>query len=203
MWIKDNTGRWIPKETTFNIEDFSRTLDRLKTYSKCINASTYSVTNNLDNIYSDILYQHGFYIEFLESSPENLIISGVILEKNKLYNLSLTHSKDVIINNELDYLITTDEETGYLQMTIRTAIAMNYVKAANSLLFIEECGFVYWEDYISNNIFYNENPNYNCYLIDSGTSGTSGILNYNNEYDYYDLSAFIAIRDIIKINATI
>jgi len=179
MWIKDNNGRWIQKETVLNSDEFERSLTRLKTYSKCLNASTYSVTNNLDNIYSEILYQHGFYIEFLDSAPDKMYISDILLQKNKMYNLTITHSEDVIINNKLDYIVTENENLNILSMTIRTAIALNYIKVANSLLFENSCGLTYWNDYISNDIFYNDNPDPNCYSI----AGTNGSYNATTIYD--------------------
>jgi len=180
MWIKDNNGRWIQKESFLNSTEFKRTLQRLKTYSKCLNASTYSVTNNLDNIYSEILYQHGFYVELLDSAPNELIISDILLKKGEIYNLSLTHSKEIIINNKLDYIVNEDDETGVLKMTIRTAIALNYIKAANSLLFFNDCALTYWNDYVYYNKFINENPDENCYILNS----TSGVV--NNTFDSYN-----------------
>lgn len=143
MWIKEN-GTWSRQTNILSSDEFKPTLQRLQTYAKCLNASTYSVTNQLHDIYSIVNYQHGFYVENITGSP--IVVSQIRIEPGRIYNLSLLVTRNTIVNNINDGLITTDGN-GLSNMTIRTAIANGYIKAANSLLFDDPNGFYYWENY--------------------------------------------------------
>ena len=50
MWIKEN-GTWVRTNNILSSDEFKPTLNRLQTYAKCLNAASYSVTNQLNDIY--------------------------------------------------------------------------------------------------------------------------------------------------------
>jgi hypothetical protein len=204
MWSKID-GQWSRTNNIFTSDDFKPTLQRLQTYAKCLNASTYSVTNQLDDIYSIINYQHGFYIQFLANAPVVLKLSNVVLTKSdKIYNLSLSHSEDTIVNNilELPYVPFFDEN-GIETLSIRTAIEIGYIKAANSLLFEQACGFEYFEAYsstVDGTIYYDTLGEGTCWSSGtSGTAGTAGNTYYYPNENNIMLSANYSAEDVYTV----
>ena len=123
MWNKNNTT-WNKEDNYLSTDLFERFLEKLKTYSKCINASTYSVTNTLEDIYSIIKYQHAFWVEITNLGPEEVVLDNITLKKGELYNLTDSLSSDEINNDTL------------LKLYLQKDVAI--LKATNSLLFNEE-----------------------------------------------------------------
>lgn len=202
MWSKID-GQWSRTNNIFTSDDFKPTLQRLQTYAKCLNASTYSVTNQLDDIYSIINYQHGFYIQFLENAPDVLKISNVVLKKSeKIYNLTITHSEDTIVNNVLETTyVPFFDENGIETLSIRTAISIGYIKAANSLLFESTCGFEYFNAYEAiNGVVYYDTLGGSCWTAGtSGTAGTAGnVYFYPNENEIM-LSSNYTAEDVYSV----
>lgn len=202
MWSKTD-GQWSRTNNIFTSDDFKPTLQRLQTYAKCLNASTYSVTNQLNDIYSIINYQHGFYIQILPSAPDVIKISGVVFNKSeKIYNLSITHSEDVIVNNvlELPYVPFFDEN-GIETLSIRTAIEIGYIKAANSLLFEDSCGFEYFNAYNAiDGVVYYDTIGGSCWSSGtSGTAGTAGNVYYYPNENNIMLSADYTAEDVYGV----
>lgn len=121
LWNKDNYT-YSKKDNLRDTDFFVNILDKLKTYSKCINASGYSVTNTLEDVYNVLKYQHAFWITLTNASPESITLEGLELKKGFYYNLSKDLSDDIIINSQ----------------DLKNYMDSGYIKAANSLLFEED-----------------------------------------------------------------
>ena len=118
MFIK-NQSTW---ERNINYEEvsvFKTLLDKLKTYSKCFNSSTYSVTSTLLDVYKNIKYQHALWIELTDFAPDTLNLFGLEIKKGLFYNLLKYVDTDTILNSE----------------EFRNHLELGWIKASNSKLF--------------------------------------------------------------------
>ncbi len=118
MFIK-NQSTW---ERNINYEEatvFKSLLDKLKTYSKCFNSSTYSVTSTLLDVYDNIKYQHALWIELTNFAPETLTLFGLELKHGIFYNLLKHVDSQTILNSE----------------EFRTYLKAGWIKASNAKLF--------------------------------------------------------------------
>jgi len=123
MWNKTNST-WKKEDNFLNTDLFERFLEKLKTYSKCINASAYSVTNTLEDVYNIIKYQHAFWVQITNIGPDILELENITLNKGVLYNLAETLTTDQINDDNL------------LRYYLKEDVA--FLKAANSLLFEDD-----------------------------------------------------------------
>jgi hypothetical protein len=118
MFIK-NQSTW---ERNINYEEatvFKSLLDKLKTYSKCFNSSTYSVTSTLSDVYDNIKYQHALWIELTNFAPETLSLFGLELKHGVFYNLLKHVDSQTLLNSE----------------EFRTYLKAGWIKASNAKLF--------------------------------------------------------------------
>lgn len=154
LWNK-NLYTYSKKDNLLDTDFFVSVLNKLKTYSKCINASGYSVTNTLEDVYSVLKYQHAFWITLTNIAPDSLELEGLVLEKGIYYNLTKDLTDDQILNST----------------TLRSYIEQGLVKAANSELF-EDFGasdfFTVYEPTVIT--FYGTNGT-NAPVVNSTTSG--------------------------------
>ncbi len=121
LWNKENYT-YSKKDNLRDTDFFVNILDKLKTYSKCINASGYSVTNTLEDVYNVLKYQHAFWVSLTNVAPEIILLEGLELKKGFYYNLSKDLSDDTILNSQ----------------DLKNYMDSGYIKAANSLLFEED-----------------------------------------------------------------
>lgn len=154
LWNKENYT-YSKKDNLLDTDFFVNILDKLKTYSKCINASGYSVTNTLNDVYNILKFQHAFWITLTDIAPDSIILEGLTLYKGIYYNLSKELSDDVIIASE----------------SLRNFMDIGYIKSANSLLF-EEAGaddfFTYYQPIVTT--YYGTNGT-NAPIINTSSSG--------------------------------
>lgn len=118
MWNKNNTT-WKKEDNFLSTDLFERFLKKLKTYSKCINSATYSVTNTLEDVYNILKYQHAFWVSLTNFADDTIEFMGITLEKGNIYNM-------------LDYFSC---DTLSKSSEFRELLEKGYLKAANSLLF--------------------------------------------------------------------
>ncbi len=118
MFVKKGSA-WEKKTTLNDSSLFETLLNKLKTYSKSFNSSSYSVTNTLADVYENIKFQHALWIELTDFAPETLALFGKVFEKGRLYNI-------------LKY---TDSKTLSDSSEFRDYIKTGWIKAADSKLF--------------------------------------------------------------------
>jgi hypothetical protein len=118
MYSKQNYT-WSKETNYLDTEYFINTLEKLKTYSKSMNASGYSITNTLDDVYQALNYQHAFWIMLSDTAPESIQLNGLTAKKDLYYNLTKYMTDEQILDST----------------ELRSYIAGGVVKAANSLLF--------------------------------------------------------------------
>lgn len=118
MWEKNN-ATWGRKENHYDTKIFKSLLDKLKTYSKCVNASTYNVTNTLADVYSNIKFQNAFWIQLTNFSEDVIELMGITIEKGKFYNL-------------LKYFSCQELEDS---IELKELMKIGHIKASNSKLF--------------------------------------------------------------------
>jgi hypothetical protein len=121
MFIK-NQSTW---ERNINYEDtleFKSLLDKLKTYSKCFNSSTYSVTSTLMDVYKTIKFQHCIWIQLTNFAPEFITLFELEIKQGYFYNL--------LKYVDIDTILKSDEFRKYLEL--------GWIKAATSKLFEDD-----------------------------------------------------------------
>ncbi len=114
-----NQSTW---ERNINYEEatvFKTLLDKLKTYSKCFNSSTYSVTSTLMDVYKNIKFQHALWVELTNFAPDTLTLFGLTIQKGMFYNL-LKHVDTATILNSTEF---------------RNYLELGWIKAADAKLF--------------------------------------------------------------------
>lgn len=131
MWKKSN-NIWSKNINEQNIDKFLEYSEKLKSYSKSLKASSYSVTHTLGDIYNILNYKHAFWIMITEEvEGDSLIVGDIEYEKDVLYNLA----KDMDIQEILNY----DD--------LRVAISENKIKCANSNLFKNDINVDWFKSY--------------------------------------------------------
>lgn len=110
---------WEKRDNLMDVSIFKSLLEKIKTYSKCDDASTYSITRNLNDIYENLKYQHALWVETTNFIEHSYDFNGVTLEKNQIYNL--------LKYFDCSFLLNSEEFIGLL--------STGKIKAANALLY--------------------------------------------------------------------
>jgi hypothetical protein len=130
MYSKQNYT-WSKETNQLDTDFFISTLEKLKTYSKSVNASGYSITNTLDDVYQAMNFQHAFWIMLSDSAPEHIVLEGITVKKDMYYNLTKYLTDQQILNSA----------------KLRELMSSGVVKAANALLFNLDGADTWFTDY--------------------------------------------------------
>lgn len=118
MWQKNN-GTWDRIENLYDTNVFNSILDKLKTYSKCVNASTYNTTRTLSDVYENIKYQHALWVHTTNFAETDIELMGLTIQRGKFYNL-LKHFTCKQLSDSVEF---------------RQLLEYGILKASNPLLF--------------------------------------------------------------------
>jgi YVTN family beta-propeller protein len=118
MWDKQNTT-WDRIENHYDTNVFKSILDKLKTYSKCVNASAYNTTRTLSDVYGNLKYQNALWVQTTNFAESDIELMGFTIERGKFYNL-LKHFSCKELSDSVEF---------------RTLLEDGILRASNALLF--------------------------------------------------------------------
>ncbi len=186
MFIK-NQSTWERSVNYENTTVFKTLLEKLKTYSKCFNSSTYSTTSTLMDVYKTIKFQHSLWVKLTNFAPESITIFGLEIKQGYFYNLLKYTDSDTILNS----------------VELKKYLELGWIKAASSKLFEDETPlsptrkdwFCFYEPH-KNNEYLNKPFDYlviRYNLKDSNSQDldTRTALVNTNYQDYYNTSGSV------------
>ena len=119
--FEKNQYTWDRSTNYTTVDLFKPFLNKIKTYSKSFNSSTYSVTSDLTDIYQNIKFQHTFWIQLTDIASDSILLLNMTFKKGEFYNL-------------LKYF---DTETLLNSIELKNYLTLGWIKASNSKLFDE------------------------------------------------------------------
>ena len=117
--FEKNQYTWDRSTNYTTVDLFKPFLNKIKTYSKSFNSSTYSVTSDLTDIYQNIKFQHTFWIQLTDIASDSILLLNMTFKKGEFYNL-------------LKYF---DTETLLNSIELKNYLTLGWIKASNSKLF--------------------------------------------------------------------
>jgi hypothetical protein len=186
IWNKNNNDTWDMRGNDLDMEDFMDSITKLKTYSKFIKASAYTVTNTLDDVYNILNHQHIFWVTVAEGNKSVYVASlNLHAHYGSFYNILMDHSEDAIIENH----------------ELRDLLNRGVLKAANANLFKStNTEDVYW--FQTYNPLTSDTTGYEHLVIKGDYTSDSWRKAYNEsekEYGYTIKNVFTSEKVLSKM----